>query len=243
MSNKYLILDCFVDEPACFGIPPFISPYPRYIYGALIDAGVSPDMINYHTIDRLRLNNYQLDDSYNIVFLIGGAVVPGKYLGSKIGTSDEIKKIIEINQSHNFATGGLIRFILENVHNNLTLLKYDIEKFAFQYAVGQPADLSRTSDDISRWAVNGAELVKLHPDYPDIICEIESSRGCPRQTHCSFCSEGLMEKIEFRNEEEIISEIESLIFNGVSRFRIGRQADILQYKTSFSDFSKWFPKT
>jgi len=42
MNKNYLILDFFVDEPACFGVPPFISPYPRYIYGALIQAGVYP---------------------------------------------------------------------------------------------------------------------------------------------------------------------------------------------------------
>ena len=39
MGERFLILDCYVDEPACLGVPPFVSPYPRYIYGALIDAG------------------------------------------------------------------------------------------------------------------------------------------------------------------------------------------------------------
>jgi len=43
---RFCILDCYVDEPACFGVPPFISPYPRYIFGALADAGVSPDAID-----------------------------------------------------------------------------------------------------------------------------------------------------------------------------------------------------
>jgi hypothetical protein len=35
MKRRYLILGCFIDGPACFGVPPFISPYPRYILGAL----------------------------------------------------------------------------------------------------------------------------------------------------------------------------------------------------------------
>jgi len=34
------IVDGYVDEPAHFGVPPYISTYPRYAAGALVDAGV-----------------------------------------------------------------------------------------------------------------------------------------------------------------------------------------------------------
>ncbi len=34
MKKPYLILGCFIDGPACFGVPSFISPYPRYVFGA-----------------------------------------------------------------------------------------------------------------------------------------------------------------------------------------------------------------
>ena len=45
------IIDCFIDEPACLGVPPFISPQVRAIVGATRDAGSEA---NYITIDQIR---------------------------------------------------------------------------------------------------------------------------------------------------------------------------------------------
>jgi radical SAM superfamily enzyme with C-terminal helix-hairpin-helix motif len=236
----YCILDCYVDEPACFGVPPFISPYPRYICGALIGAGVPESAIEYLTVDALRRRDYRLDKAYAMVFLIGGAVVPGKYLGSKIGSAAEIRRITESNDKQNFAVGGLISRILRADHN-VTLVLSDIEKFAHQYARNEPADATRSTGEIARWAVTGAAVVRSHPRFPDIICEVETSRGCPRERHCSFCSEGLYGDVEFREAEDIIAEIDALINAGVSRFRLGRQADILQYKSDCTSFKNGFP--
>ena len=43
------ILDCYTDEPAGLGVPPYLGTYPRYIAGYL-------DIIPYYiTIDDLRL--------------------------------------------------------------------------------------------------------------------------------------------------------------------------------------------
>ena len=106
--KKYLILDCYVDEPACLGVPPFISPYPRYIAGALIDAGIDPSQITYITIDSLRETDYIIEGEYSCVFLVGGASVPGKYLGTKIGTLSEISRIIERNSRLHIAAGGVV---------------------------------------------------------------------------------------------------------------------------------------
>jgi radical SAM superfamily enzyme with C-terminal helix-hairpin-helix motif len=237
---SYCILDCYVDEPACFGVPPFVSPYPRYIYGALIDAGVPESAIEYLTIDALREQEYRLDKAYSMVFLIGGAVVPGKYLGSKIGSASEIRRIAEYNDRQNFGVGGLISRVLRAEHN-VTLVYNDIEKFAHQYARNEPEDAPRSTGEIARWAAAGAAVVRRHPRFPDIICEVETSRGCPRESHCSFCSEGLFGKVEFRDAEDIIREVDALISAGVSRFRLGRQADILQYKSDCTSFKNGFP--
>ena len=51
---KALIIDGYVDEPACLGVPPYLSPYPRYIAGALRERGLSESDIHYLTIDTLR---------------------------------------------------------------------------------------------------------------------------------------------------------------------------------------------
>ncbi|MBN2157846.1 MAG: radical SAM protein [Spirochaetes bacterium] len=237
---KFCILDCYVDEPACFGVPPFISPYPRYLFGALVGAGVEPECIDYITIDHLREKNYLLDDVYAMVFLIGGAVVPGRYLGSKIGTLAEIRRITDRNSAQPFAIGGLISHIIR-AGPGVTPVLNDIEEFAYRFARGEPADLQRSPAQIARWAVDGAAVVRRHPRFPHVICEIETSRGCPRESHCSFCSEGLFPRVEFRDAGDIISEIDSLIAAGVTRFRIGRQADILQYRSDCSSFKHGFP--
>ena len=51
--SKVLIVDGYVDEPTCLGVPPYISPYPRYIYGA-IKAADAATSIHYLTIDQIR---------------------------------------------------------------------------------------------------------------------------------------------------------------------------------------------
>jgi radical SAM superfamily enzyme with C-terminal helix-hairpin-helix motif len=221
MKARYCILDCFVDEPACFGVPPFVSPYPRYVYGALVDAGVHPDSIRYITIDRLRQEDFRLEESYRAVFLIGGAVVPGKYLGAKIGTVSEIRKITENNPRQFFAIGGPVAAAFTDGGQSVQPLRNDIEKFAHNLASGDPMDARRTTEEIGRWSLKGAGVVKLHPSYPALICEIETYRGCPRQQHCSFCSEGLLDSLEFRKAEDIIGEIDALTDQGISRFRLG----------------------
>ncbi len=235
------VLDCYVDEPACFGVPPFVSPYPRYIYGALSEAGVDEGHIHCLTIDSLRNGDYRFERSYDMVFLVGGAVVPGRYRGSRIGTAAEIRRIAERNPGQRIAIGGLISYVLPG-GDNVTLVRNDIEKYARHFAGGGEEDERRTAPEIARWAVLGAGSVRAHPRFPDIICEIETSRGCPRRGHCSFCSEGLFERVEFREPEDVIAEIDALIRAGVSRFRLGRQADILQYKSDCAGFTGGFPR-
>jgi len=240
--KQYLILDCYVDEPACLGVPPFISPYPRYIYGALISAGTDPQQIDYLTIDTLRLTDYTLTGSYSHVFLIGGASVPGRYLGAKIGTLAEINRIISRNRNSLISVGGVIHRAITSPPPNTILIKHDVEKYAFNLARNTPADEPRTTDELAGWAVNGAGIVKKHPWYPHVICEMETGRGCPRELHCSFCSEGLIKNIEFRKAADIINEVDSLIAEGISRFRIGRQADIIQYGSRLSGYKNGFPE-
>lgn len=235
------ILDCYVDEPACFGVPPFVSPYPRYIFGALVDAGIDEARIDYLTIDDIRGRDYRIPAGRDIVFLVGGAVVPGRYLGARIGSAPEISRIIESNPGHQFAVGGLISRLLEPARNAIGV-RHDIEKYAHGLALGAPLDARRTTGEIARWAPLGAAVVKEHPRYPDLICEMETYRGCPRQRHCSFCSEGLMGSVEYRGADDILSEIDALAARGIRRFRLGRQADILQYGSECAEYRNGFPR-
>src|SRR5213076_3551996 len=73
---KVVVLDGYVDEPSNFGVPPYISPYPRYAAGAIRDAGHEWE---YVTIDRARAGHPLRG---NLLVVISGPIVPGKYLRS-----------------------------------------------------------------------------------------------------------------------------------------------------------------
>src|SRR2546430_17329358 len=73
---KVVVLDGYVDEPSNFGVPPYISPYPRYAAGAIRDAGHEWE---YGTIDRARAGHPPRGD---LPVAISAPTVPGKYLRS-----------------------------------------------------------------------------------------------------------------------------------------------------------------
>ncbi len=93
---KALIIDGYVDEPACLGVPPYLSPYPRYIAGALRECGLFEKEIHYLTIDTLRENPPgagELIGKADILIIIAGMTVPGKYLRASPITPGEIEII------------------------------------------------------------------------------------------------------------------------------------------------------
>ena len=79
--DRVLICDGYIDEPTCLGVPPYISPYPRYIYGAIKSAD-SSIAVNYVTIDQIRNMDKNSDYllKYDVIIVIAGMVVPGRYL-------------------------------------------------------------------------------------------------------------------------------------------------------------------
>ena len=96
---KVLIIDGYIDQPSCLGVPPFLAPLPRYIYGAIKKIMPSWE-IDYKTIDQLRKvlkESYKNESAIglnkfrdkNIIILITGVSVPGKYLsGTPLRFSD-----------------------------------------------------------------------------------------------------------------------------------------------------------
>ena len=74
---KALIIDGYVDEPACLGVPPYLSPYPRYIAGALRERGLSENNIHYLTIDTLRENTPEAGEligKADLLIIIAGMI-------------------------------------------------------------------------------------------------------------------------------------------------------------------------
>jgi radical SAM superfamily enzyme with C-terminal helix-hairpin-helix motif len=113
------ILDCYTDEPAGLGVPPFIGVWPRYA------AGSCADEPTYLTIDDLRLVRYvecvpevvidpprgrthlevlnhtrsyeeirQVLENTDELVIIVGVQTPGKYLSARPGTLHEVEKLL-----------------------------------------------------------------------------------------------------------------------------------------------------
>lgn len=87
-----VILDGYVDEPACLGVPPYISPYIRTVAGALIENGYS---VRYHTIDQIRKTPLFADElnKSDLLVMIAGVTVPGKISRGTPASLTEIQQI------------------------------------------------------------------------------------------------------------------------------------------------------
>lgn len=252
------ILDCYVDEPSCLGVPPFISPYSRYLFGAVRDAGAE---CAYMTIDDVRRSraagpaqrekadsrNWRTEEleKANVLLVIGGAIVPGKYLRGMPASVNEIERIADGFKGTKVLGGPLARFMFQSggVRGRVSVLgdhfdfvaRKDLDAAAFGILKeGCFEDRKRTSDEWRRWAVKGAEAVRMHQDFPQpLIAEIEMYSGCVRYFTggCSFCIEPLYGKPEFREAEDIVAEVEVLSALGVTNFRLGAQSCFFSYMT------------
>ena len=237
------IVDGYVDEPAHFGVPPYISTYPRYVAGALVDAGVPHDAITYHTIDGLReeKRHWRAVEDADLTIYVGGMTVPGNYVGGTPAEPDEVRRIAWTTDGTSLM-GGPVRFGVGDENEGASeperddldfdfLAGADVEAAAFDLVENGLEGFEpryRTMEESSRWAREGAFIVEQHPNHPEyLICEIETGRGCAYR--CSFCTEPLYGDASFREPEAVVSEVGALSDHGVANFRLGRQADILAY--------------
>ncbi|KAF2955712.1 radical SAM protein [Marinitoga sp. 38H-ov] len=238
---KAVIIDGYVDEPAILGVPPYVSPYIRYAAGALYYHGIDVD---YFTIDQVRENNmWQSFNHYEYLIIIGGVTVPGHYLGGTPISLTEINKLFSLNKEPLRVLGGPIvkgytlkggKSAIKVESNEIDyLVNGDIEKFLFEYPISDDFDLNGRSNYelISKIAPLGAEILKKHPRYPDIIVEMDVSRGCERTNgFCSFCTEPLINgKYRERPLKDLIEEAKAISNVGVKNFRFGRAANFLAY--------------
>ncbi|APX95586.1 radical SAM protein [Natronorubrum daqingense] len=237
------IVDGYVDEPAHFGVPPYISTYPRYTAGALVDAGVPEGQITYHTIDGLRdePGRWRDVDEADLLIYLGGMTVPGKYVGGTPAEPDEVRKLAWTANGTSLM-GGPIKFGVGDENAGATeterqdldfdfVAKGDVEAAVYDLVESGLEGFNnrmRDVDEVSRWAQGGAFVVEQHPNHPDyLIAELETSRGCAYR--CSFCTEPLYGNPTFRPPPTVVGEVDALSDYGVKHFRIGRQADILAY--------------
>jgi radical SAM superfamily enzyme with C-terminal helix-hairpin-helix motif len=237
------LVDGYVDEPAHFGVPPYVSTYPRYTAGALVDAGVPEEQVTYHTIDELRDDRRKWADveDADLFVYVGGMTVPGNYVGGTPAEPDEVRELAWTADGVS-VMGGPVRFGVgeenagaqEMERDDLDydfLALADVEAAAYDLAHGGLEgfeDRYRSNEEVARWAAKGAFVVEQHPNHPDyLICEMETSRGCAYR--CSFCTEPMYGDPAFRSAESVVREVEQLYDRGARQFRLGRQADILAF--------------
>jgi len=227
---EVLILDGYVDEPSCLGVPPYISPYPRYIAGAVEDSG---NACSYLTIDQVRGGAKLRGD---LLVLIAGCLVPGRYLRGMPVSDREISLISEQFQGVKILGGPLVRFgfhkkRFEKAFDHLA--KKDPDACTFDFlSSGSFSDRDREPEEWAKWAVKGAGLTRTHPDFPQpLIAEIDMSRGCARYFTggCSFCIEPMYGRPYYRDSKNVIEEVAELSKSGVTNFRLGGQACFFCY--------------
>lgn len=237
---RVLIIDGYVDEPACLGVPPYLAPYPRYIAGALVEKGVKPEDIFYRTIDQMRQRREKI--LFDLIVIVAGMTVPGKYLRAAPITRQEISELSHLDGTR--ILGGPIRLGFGEEGGSsakalavpgITLAKKDVEAFIYDLMgdIKEPDSVEhrmRTISEIGRWGEKGAFIMRQHPDYPYVMCELETYRGCPRHSHCSFCTEPLYGKPDYREIKDVIKEAAALYAYGARYFRIGRQPDLFMYQ-------------
>jgi radical SAM superfamily enzyme with C-terminal helix-hairpin-helix motif len=240
MNATAVILDGYVDEPACLGVPPYVSPYIRTVAGALAAHGYA---VRYLTIDQLRaepLRTVELNAA-GLLVMIAGVTVPGKYLGGTPATLTEIQQVGHMVRGPKKLIGGPIGFGYAG-EGGQKAIRQVISGFD-ALLTGEPAvalanrldgnepvgalDYARTDP----WSIAGSSIIAQHPDFPFVMCELETARGCSHGATggCSFCTEPFYGMPQYRSARAVADEVAALYANGARHFRVGRQPDILAY--------------
>jgi len=250
MISETVIIDGYVDEPACLGVPPYISPYIRTVAGVLKEHGHSPE---YFTIDQLRkdpMKTASLRDA-KLVVMIAGVTVPGKFLAGTPATLLELQQLgFTFSKKTTSFLGGPIAFGYspeggeaakkQAVSGWTGMLSGDPAAALDSYLSGGEPEGILNYADFDRWSALGADIIRQHPMYPFVMLELETARGCSRCVTggCSFCTEPFYGMPRQREASGIFAETAALYEAGARHFRLGRQPDLLAYGVSGGEFPK-----
>lgn len=226
-----LVFDGYLDEPAALGVPPYISPMVRAMAGAASDASAEAE---YFSIDQWR--DGEMVPDADMLAMIGGNSVPGRYLRSMPASLKEMEAVISSSRSFTILGGSAADSRLSDLVDvaaggDVAAAVHDV------ITEGEHRGRRRDLNEWNRWMLLGAPIVKRHKDHPQpLIAEVETYRGCHRHWTggCSFCVEPLKGEPLFREPEDIIAEAEALKENGVRNIRLGGQTCIVSYKSEES---------
>ena len=231
---RYTILDCYTDEASGLGVPPYLGTYPRYLFGKFKK---ERHTVTYLTIDDLRLwkkyNNVRKEPTekektniliYNltknkaseilpktdVLIVILGVHVPGKYLTALPGTLREVIPLLQDLPMKKILTGPAVFGT-----------QLEGGKFFEKEDVGIFDEVKDYCIDFENIIID-ADIIKQIPDKR--VIEIETGRGC-NVGKCSFCTEPIKSKFINRKKEDVVKEVKAFYDAGARYFRLGKQAD------------------
>ena len=245
----WLVLDGYEDEPAAFGVPPYVGFHIRYVCGVLEQHKIP---YTYMTIDQFRQRKRQDPDAVMQwmsarlgCICIAGAVVPGKYLRGAPISLRETQELIRILPSGMPALfgGWAIRGWKQQgwtpLRANLFLAVQDTDATLNHYLTKQEwKHQRRTAEQWTAWAHAGAssQAVTRHPDLAGpnrlgpLTYEVEVYQGCVRYKRgCKFCIEPKKGVPIWRTPEDIIQEVKLAHDSGVEHVRLGGMTDTYTY--------------
>jgi len=246
-------MDGYDDEPSGLGVPPYLDIYARYTAGAVLELYPYCEVL-YFTVDEVRADLkffLKAAAKAQLTVFLAGVCVPGKYLGGEPVRLNELKlwprmitgtKVLggPVAKFGFGVEGGKVATLPEELREEFDLIiTGDVEAVVHNLLENRlrvdrvdPEAKIEDLHQVREIAIRGARLVKDHPCYgSNLICEIETYRGCPRFLvgGCSFCIEPLYGEPRFRPVNDIAEEVAALHYAGVKHFRLGRQPDLLCY--------------
>ncbi|MBI2573593.1 radical SAM protein [Candidatus Woesearchaeota archaeon] len=234
----YTILDCYTDEASGLGVPPYLGTYPRYIYGKYRKEGHT---VSYITIDDLRLykafhgvkrvptekektsiltyntttnNTKDTLEKTDVLVVVLGVHVPGKYLTALPGTLHEVIPLIKDLKITKILTGPAV--FGTQLEGGKAFEKEDLSLF------DEVVNSDTSFDELEHFVLDGVDIIKEIPDRR--VIEIETGRGC-NVGKCSFCTEPLKNRFVNRKKENVVKEVKAYYDLGARYFRLGKQAD------------------
>ena len=245
----WLVLDGYEDEPAAFGVPPYVGFHVRYVCGVLENANLP---YRYVTVDQWR--QWKKNDPAHVRTLLGrslgvvcvaGAVVPGKYLrGTPISLNETQHLLRDLPVGLPALLGGwAIRGWKQQgwtpLRPNLFLAVQDTDATLNHFLErGEWKHQRRTAEQWTAWAQAGAasKAVSDHPDLGSdtqpgpLTYEVEVYQGCVRYKRgCKFCIEPKKGVPIWRTPEDIIEEVRLAHDAGVHHVRLGGMTDTYTY--------------
>ena len=233
---SWLIIDGYEDEPAAFGVPPYVGFHIRYICGVLEEKGINYE---YCPIDSYRINPPSLENRLGVVVL-AGAIVPGKYLRGTPISLRETKEVISGTPGDTpilcggWAIRGWRHQGWSPLRRNLFLALQDTDAtLSYFLSNNEWKHQRRSAEQWTAWAQAGArsKAVSHNPDLDGpLTYEVEVYQGCVRYKRgCKFCIEPKKGVPIWRSPEDIIREVSIAHDMGVEHVRLGGMTDTYTY--------------